>query len=81
MQLGTFLIFTFFQQEVSLFYKNKKNKKKQIKAKTKTKGRVKTKSEPFFRGGGERGWGGGCFISLSLVGNKNVENKIILFTG
>lgn len=25
--------------------------------------------------------GGGCFISLSLVGNKNVENKIILFTG
>ena len=35
----------------------------------------------FFLGGGERGWGGGCFISLSLVGNKNVENKIILFTG
>ena len=25
--------------------------------------------------------GGGCFISLSLVGNKNVENRIILFTG
>ena len=25
--------------------------------------------------------GGGCFISLSLVGNKNVENRIILLTG
>lgn len=37
----------------------------------------------FFLGGGEKGGGGGgCFISLSLVGNKNVENKnVILFTG
>ena len=50
----------------------------------------------FFRGGGRKGGGekgggrkgagergrGGCFISLSLVGNKNVENRIIiLFTG
>ena len=33
------------------------------------------------KGAGEKGGGGGCFISLSLVGNKNVENKIILFTG
>ena len=36
----------------------------------------------FFLGGGRKGVGGGCFISLSLVGNKNVENKnVILFTG
>ena len=34
-----------------------------------------------FLGGGERGDREGCFIFLSLVSNKNVENKIILFTG
>ena len=35
----------------------------------------------FLGGGGERGDREGYFIFLSLVGNKNVENKIILFTG
>ena len=77
MQLGTFLIFTFFQQEVSLFYKNKKNK---LKQKQKQKEELKQNLN-LFLGGGRKGVGGGCFISLSLVGNKNVENKIILFTG
>ena len=37
LQLGTFSIFTFFQQEVSLFYKNKKSKKNKLKQKQKQK--------------------------------------------